>query len=276
MKYIWLPLLITLSACKQKKEEDKNLYQTVTGNWFVVYAGDELLNDRQREIYGQIQDSLTDLKCLKLITFTENGSFIQLDSSQHKGNWGTKDHEYLVINDGGNGFENFRGVFAGYSNDDSTLKLTETVKARGENLRFVWNLKRMDKESHAILFDEKMNRWRKKPAAPETDGQLRERLAEILEYYAGYFQLISEEASYFMPMRVFLPMKYYQHAIGMKDFDKNSKFVSFFFSEEEAQKAYTILSAALKAADFDKVEGGNSYTREYAQMLKIIANGIKP
>jgi hypothetical protein len=276
MKYIWLLLVVVLSACKQKKEEEKNLHQTITGNWFVVYPGDELLNSRQKKIYGEIQDSLTDPKCLKLISFTDDGNFFQLDSSEHKGKWGTKDDEYVVINEGGNGFENFRAEFTSYTKKDSTLKITETVKVRGVSLRFVWNLKRMDKKSHAVLFDEKTNNWRKRPAAPETDGQLRERLAAMLEYYAGYFQLISEEASYFMPVRVFLPMKYYQHAIGMKNFDKNSKFVSFFFSEEEAQKAYTILGAALKAADFNEVKGGNSYTREYAQMLRIIALAVRP
>ena len=96
----------------------------------------------------------------------------------------------------------------------------------------------------------------------------------MLLFYSGYFQLISEEASYFMPMRVHMPLKFYQHAIGAKDFKPDSRFVTFFYSEEQARMAYELLKAAIKNSDFDDVEGGNSYTREYSQMLKIMAKNL--
>ncbi|MBK6935851.1 MAG: hypothetical protein IPH18_02415 [Chitinophagaceae bacterium] len=267
-------LLILITACKQ--EGKKKLHQVVEGNWFVLYPDDNLLTAKQDEIYAEIQDSITDLKCLKLISFKEGGVFTQLDSVANRGKWGTKDNEYVIISDGGNGFESFKALFSSYSEDDSVLKITETVKTKGENLRFVWNLKRLESGERAKLFDDKMNNWRNKPAAPETDEQLRKRLSEMLLFYSAYFKLISEESSYFMPMRVFLPMKYYQHAIGMKDFKADSKFVSFFYSEEQAEMAYRLLTATIKGSDFDEVKGGKSYTREYSQMLKIMAKTLVP
>ncbi len=267
-------LLILLAACKQ--EGKKKLHQVVEGNWFVVYPDDNLLTEKQDDIYAVIQDSITDLKCLKLISFKAGGEFIQIDSASTKGKWGTKDNEFVMVNDGGNGFENFKAQFSSYSEEDSVLKITETVRVKGENLRFVWNLKRLETGERAKLFDEKMNNWRNKPPAPETEEQLSKRLSQMLLFYSGYFQLISEEASYFMPMRVHMPLKFYQHAIGMKDFKPESKFASFFYSEEEAKMAYNLLTASIKNSDFGDVKGGNSYTREYSQMLKIMAKTLLP
>lgn len=275
MRNILLLILILFTACKQQ-EGKKKLHQVVEGNWFVVYPDDNLLTEKQNKIYAEIQDSVTDLKCLKLISFKEGGVFTQLDSVSNKGKWGTKDNEYVIINDGGNGFEDFKAQFSSYSEEDSILKITETVRAKGENLRFIWNLKRLESGEKAKLFDDKMNSWRNKPSAPETDEQIRKRLSQMLLFYSGYFQLISEEASYFMPMRVHMPLKFYQHAIGAKDFKPDSRFVTFFYSEEQARMAYELLKAAIKNSDFDDVEGGNSYTREYSLMLKIMAKTLVP
>ena len=267
-------LLIIFASCKQ--EGKKKLHQVVEGNWFVVYPDDNLLTEKQDDIYAVIQDSITDLKCLKLISFKAGGEFIQIDSAANKGKWGTKDNEFVMVNDGGNGFENFKAQFSSYSEEDSVLKITETVRVKGENLRFVWNLKRLETGERAKLFNEKMNSWRNRPPAPETEEQLSKRLSQMLLFYSGYFQLISEEASYFMPMRVHMPLKFYQHAIGIKDFKPESRFTSFFYSEEEAKMAYNLLTASIKNSDFDDVEGGNSYTREYSQMLKIMAKTLVP
>ncbi len=277
MRYVFAFTILLLAGCSQRQQaKDKSLHEVVTGNWFVVYPDDKLLTQKQSAIYGEIQDSLTDSKCLKLISFTADGSFIQLDSSIHKGKWGTKDEEYVVISNGGNGFENFRATFTGYSDQDSVLKITETVKVKGENLRFIWNLKRLEEGYKGKLFDPGMNTWRKKPQAAETEEQLRQRLAQMLEFYAGYFRLISEEASYFMPVRIFMPIKFYQHAIGMKEFNADSRFTSFFYSDEDANKAYRLLSDALNNSDFDGIDGGNSYTKEYSQMLQAVAKTLTP
>ena len=259
-------LLVTLISCSSAPKQ-KDLRSTISGNWFVLYPKDELKNAKQNQIYAEIQDSLTALKCLKLISFLEDGSFNQLDSVKIKGKWGTKDEEYIRVTAGGRGFDDFRTTYEGF--DNGVLKLTEFVNSGGEKLKFVWHLMKIEKGDAAKLFEPAYNKWRIKATKTETDAELKSRISQMLNYYSIYFKLISEESSYFIPGRVILPVKFYQHGIGIKFFDEESLFASLFFSKEQAKIAHIMLDAALGNAKFDE-KSLDSYTAEYSQMLKII------
>jgi hypothetical protein len=265
MRYVLLLLAFTAASCGSKK---KSLHDTVTGNWFVLYPDDELLTEKQNKIYAEAQDSITGLKCLKLISFSANGEFSQLDSIQLKGKWGTRDDEQVVVNNAGKGFDNFKTVFDGF--EDGVLRLTETVPIKNSKLQLVWHLKKIEEGEPARLFATENNTWRTKPTAKETDIQIKKRIAQMMNFYALYFELIAEESSYFMPGRVMLPFSFYQHGIGLKEFDAESRFTTLFYDKEQAKKAHLYLGVAIDNVDY-KFKATKSYSAEYAEMLKAMA-----
>ncbi len=270
MRYLTILLLIFLLSCSGEKQQTAD--ELLNGNWFVLYPKDELQTRKQEEVYAATQDSLTGLKCLKLLRFSEKGAFNQLDSVAITGNWGVKEEELLNVFGGGRGFDRFRARITGYK--DGVLRLTEMVETRGEKLKLVWHLKKIEEGFATVLFDKEKNQWRYKAVKVETDTEIRNRLVQMLEYYSVYFRLISEESSYFMPGRVLLPFTFYQHAIGLKPFDKESKFVSLFYSPQQAETAHYILKGAISKARFP-FQDKDSYSAEYVKMLQELADIIK-
>lgn len=257
-------------ACKQ--ESKKNLQQTITGDWIVLYPDEDLRNQKERKKYAAIQDSLTGLKCLKLIRFSEQGTFNQLDSIDIQGSWSTKDEEYVLVKGGGRGFDNFRTTFASY--EKGVAKLIEVVNTEKEKIKIIWHLLKIEKGDATKLFLPEQNSWRKKAVKVETDEQLKSRLIQMLEFYSIYFKLLSEKSSYFIPGRVILPVKFYQHGIGMKFFDPESKFASLFYSKEQAKIAHIYLDVSLGKVKFNPPQN-NSYTEEYSYMLQKLADELK-
>lgn len=255
-----------LIACTAKSSDDPA--EILPGNWFLLYPDDDLKTRQQEAVYAATQDSLTDPKCLKLLRFSEKGSFNQQDSIGITGTWKVKEGEVVQVFGGGNGFERFQTTFAGYEKD--ILKLTEMVDVRGQKLKLVWHLLRIEKGKETALFDEAKNKWRIKAVKEESENEMRERVKQMLNYYSVYFDLIADRSTYFMPSRVFLPIKFYQHGIGLKTFDPESKFASLFYSTEQARFAYYVLEGAIDKAKFD-FKDNSSFSREYARMLEEMA-----
>jgi len=272
MRYFPLLFLFLLAACSGGAKK-QTVHQQVTGNWFVIYPEEELKSKEQEDLYAKLQDSLINLKGVKLVTFADNGTFIQWDSTILRGKWGTVDETQVVVSKAGKGFENFKATFSGLEED--ILKLTEYVNADGEVLKLVWHLKKISTGKTADLFAPEKNFWRTAAATTETEDELKKRLSAMLSYYAIYFKLISDASSYFMPVRVMLPIRFYQHAIGMKDFDETHRFVSLFSSAGQAKKAFDILKATVNETEFDLPdEKKNSYSFEYSLMLEKLATEV--
>ena len=222
-------------------------------------------------IYGRIQDSLVVLKGLKLIRLTEKGVFQQMDSLENKGKWGLSADREIHIEGGGKGFDDFKARFTDYK--DGMLRVTEFVKVDGESLKLIWNLKRLTGKKAANLFSDENNSWRRRPAQPETEKQMKERLSQMLRYYSDYYQVVEGEANYFVPTRIVLPLKFYQHAMGMSDFDEESFFASLFYSKDQASKAYDYLADTIDGLH-DDFETSKSYVQEYAWFLGKMAVDI--
>lgn len=262
-------LLCWLAACRAP-EEKPGIAEQVRGDWFIVYPREGKLTEKAEALYARIQDSLLDEKALKGVSFHPDSRFQQLDTSAG-GRWGLGQPDKIVITGGGEGFENFRGQFI--SAGDGWLKLAETIRLEGEEIYLTWYLRKMDWAEKLTLFSPVANQWRQPPAAPETDKAIRLRLADMLRYYAAYFRLIAEESSYFMPQRIHLPVKFYQHAIGVMELDYRPAFRKYFFNEEQARLAVDLLKKALKSGSFS-IRSSDSYSAEYAQMLRILANRL--
>jgi hypothetical protein len=179
----------------------------------------------------------------------------------------------VVISGAGTGFENFKGEFT--SLEDDKLKLTEYLNVEGERIKIIWHLRKISKGTAADLFDPKKNQWRNKPGKPESEPEMKQRLSEMLSYYSIYFKLISEQSSYFMPVRIMLPLKFYQHAIGMKEFDEEHRFTSLFYSPAQAREAFNLLKETVNSSDYNFPEfQKESYSLEYSMMLEKLAADI--
>lgn len=272
MRYLSVCLIIPLVFFSCNSVDKNNPETILPGNWFVLYPEEELQTRKQEEVYAATQDSLTNLKCLKLLRFSEKGAFNQLDSTTITGTWNIKEAGVVQVAGGGQGFDLFQTRFSGYNK--GVLKLTELADARGEKLKLVWHLLKIEKGNATTLFDEAKNKWRYKAVKEETDNEIRERLVQMLEYYAAYFQLIADESSFFMPSRVILPFKFYQHGIGLKAFDPESKFAQLFYSTEQAKFASYVLEGAIGRASFD-FKDNSSYSREYVKMLEELAKQVR-
>lgn len=273
MRYLFFTTLLFIIACTSGKKKGKDTRSQVAGNWFVVYPDEKLNSQEERELYARLQDSLVNQRGVKLVTFDENGTFTQWDSTGQQGRWGILEDGRVVVNRAGRGFENFKADFDGISDDE--MMLTEYIKSGTERLKLTWHLARINGGTFARLFKPEENTWRKVPAKPETEAEMRTRLAAMLSYYADYFRLISEEASYFVPARVMMPLRFYQHAIGMMEMSETHRFVSLFSSFAEAQKAYDMLKEVVNDADIDLPDDdSNSYSKEYALMLDVLSKDM--
>lgn len=270
MRIIVFLFVLFSFSCKSVSKEQQFI-NNITGEWLVLYPDHQLKNEKQRKLYGKIQDSIVSLKGLKLVSFAENRIFRQVDNPSSNGRWDTKAMTDVNISEAGEGFENYKTKFTVFDND--ILQLTETVKYDGEDIRLIWHFKKIDKNNTEKLFSKEANAWRLKPVNAETDAEIKKRLAAALYYYADYFNLVAEESTYFIGKRIILPFAFYQHAIGTRDLDPDSDFAGMFYDNEQAEKAYEYLQDIISILknDFSKKD---NYVKGYATHMKAMADRI--
>src|SRR5262245_38166342 len=131
MRWIFVVILIAIISCSSPSPQEK-LQETLTGNWLIIAPDHHLNSGHQEVVYSKVQDSIVVLSGLKLITLSDNGTFLQVDSIGKHGKWGISPDNWIHIERGGPGFENFSVRFTGY--DGGTLKLTEFVNVEDEQL----------------------------------------------------------------------------------------------------------------------------------------------
>lgn len=245
----------------------------IEGNWLVVYPDHDDNNSRQKKAYGEIQDSVVGLMGLKLVRFDKGGGFRQMDSLETGGQWAVTDDLLLQVENGGEGYAPFTAEFFQYEND--IMELVETIRYKGESIELKWRLKRLKGKEASRLFDDKSNVWRKRPLTPETDEQLKERMADMLDYYSTYYFLVDRESSYFIPSRVMLPFRFYQHAIGLRPLTEKSSFMKLFYDSAQAAKAHLSLDIAMGKLRGRFPSDGESFIHEYASYMKLMAEEIR-
>jgi hypothetical protein len=270
MRWSLIIILFFSFSCKSLSEAEK-LHQTLTGKWLIVAPDHKLKDAWQRTIYSRIQDSIVELKGLKLVHLFDNGTFQLIDSTEKKGRWGITADNVVFIEKGGKGFDNFSANYTGFKS--GVLELTEFVEAEGEKIELTWNLKKITSGPGAELFDEENNEWRKTPNQPETKKQITARLSVMLQYYADYYKLVTKEATFFIPSRIILPFRFYQHAMGMKPFDEKSFFVKLFFNKEQAEQAWQYLKRMM--SKIKNFPSNKTYVAEYIEFMEQMADGIK-
>lgn len=270
MRTIAASLLLCLLVGCQQAAPEKDLTKAIPGEWLILYPDHKLRNSLQREIYGNAQDSIVGLLGLKTVKFAEDRSFMQTDSihAAARGQWSFETSgQLLLIDGGGKGFDGFKGVVKGLKHD--TLLIEENLVLAGENIRVIWHLKRIEERKRLEgLMSPQANSWRNAALSPV------ERLKMMLNYYSLYFDMVSHESIYFLASRVPLPLNYYQHAVGLKEFDAKSWFATFFADDTEARDAYNLLSEAFKNAGKKPYPKGDNYVIEYSMFLKRVAGEL--
>jgi len=266
-------LYASFAACKFNKQQP-DVNEAITGNWIVLYPDHQRNNDFQTALYAGLQDSIVNLMGLKLVSFVESGRFQLIDSLYRQtGSWQVKQNE-LAVKGGGKGWERFEGRMISFRND--TLQLVEYIPLKEDAARIVWFLKKInDNDKGAALFEKASNEWRKKPSVPEPKKQLANKVKKMLEYYALYFEVLSNESNYFIGRRAALPFRYYQHGAGLVPFNERDAFSRFFYNKEDASKAYDILEDAYLKDRKRPFPRGDDYIIEYSKFLRRLAGRIE-
>jgi uncharacterized protein YfkK (UPF0435 family) len=261
-----LMVLLTFS-CKPEKKENK-ISDSISGNWIIIYPEHQLKNEKQKKLYASIQDSIISLYGLKLISFKNNGHFRQMDSLTNNGKWEIENTSVIIVANGGRGFDKFKTTFTAFNK--GVLQLTEYVNWKNEKLRLLWQLVKVEDQFSDNLFSDAANVWRHKPGKSERPAEIKNRLAAMLNYYSVYFKLVAKESDYFIGTRVILPFEYYQHSIGLNDFDSTSHYASCFYNIQEAEKSYEYLQdlISILKSEFPKKD---NYVEEYSAHMAAMA-----
>jgi hypothetical protein len=265
-RFILFLVLLVFSCTPASRQE--RIHRAVTGEWLVLWGEHQLENDQQYQMYGKVQDSIIEAKGLKLLRFFEDGSFVQMDIPERPGKWQVSPGGEVVIGSGGKGFDHLQTSFHAFKKDE--LELVESVKLKDETIRINWHFKKIKNSS---LFDRERNEWRAKPVKPESEREIRSRLSTIFLYYADYFKLVSNEASYFIGRRVPLPLKFYQHAMGTVDFDPKGDFALLFYNEEQAREAHDWVKRTVYRLG-NKFPDRENFVEEYAEFMKLVGKEI--
>jgi hypothetical protein len=270
MRYLLLLVLIIVNSCKPGKKENE-ISDVIAGNWIIIYPEHQLKNEKQKNLYATIQDSIISLFGLKLISFNKDGSFRQMDSINKNGKWETENNSVIYVINGGRGFDKFKTTFTAF--DKGVLQLTEYITWKNEKIRLLWRFVKVKNEFSDQLFSDAANWWRHKPLKSESAVDIKKRLAAMLNYYSAYYKLVDKESTYFIGKRAMLPFEYYQHSIGLSDFDSTHSFAGYFFNSQEAEKGYEYLQDMI-AILRDDFPAKKNYVEEYAAHLTAMAEKI--
>jgi len=265
----------TMISCNAKKQKATSGDKTaIPGQWLILYPEHILYTQKAQEAYTRAtQDSLTNLFGLKMIGLRDNGEFREGDSIlKSPGTWMVKENGAFLIDGGGQGFGKFRGAFDGIRND--TMLIAENMALAGDTVKVIWHLKRLDDKSAGYFFNLPANWWRQRPDSTENEFALAKRVKAMLEYYGLYFSIVSKESSYFLPLRVPLPFKYYQHAMTLRPFTDSLPFNTFFYNNNDARKAHLILGDAMKKLEKHRFPSGKDFVIEYATFIQMIDTAI--
>jgi len=273
MNKFLLPFCFVLASCVSVSKQTFDPQKEIQGNWLILYPKHILKNSTQREIYTKAQDSIVELFGLKLVSFTNNGEFIQEDSLfKGHGKWTITDTGSLAIRSGGKGFENFKGTVVGVVHD--TILVEEIVRLGDENIKLIWHLKKIEaNDKGASLFDKNKNLWRQKPLKKENDKEIKDRVIAMLKYYALYFKVVSEESIYFSPSKVFLPFTYYQHGVGLVGYDNN--FSGCFYDVNDAGKAYQLIQRVVEDSRELEFPSAGNFVTQYSDYFERLANYLE-
>ncbi len=120
------------------------------------------------------------------------------------------------------------------------------------------------------------NNWKIILSNNATESQIKEKLKNVLSYYASYFKALSDcKIGVFSANRVLLPLQLYNGGVGLKDKSKmTDDFIKLMGSEQNANVSYELLQKCFQAK-FEYPEINNDLALEYSKVINHLANSVK-
>ena len=285
MKQVFVLLLvtITLTSCQSynAKEGLPFTKDSLMGNWMLIRVTNSVkVESGNSELLYEYRDSVLQpiVKSLELTAFNfQPKGVVTLDEGKIEtstGNWAFTDkkellmqYKFLVEKD------KSRFIVKHYWQD--SLRLENAIGKNQDTLYVNYIFQKLrTNDSVPDLFEPALNKWRTKPAQPESDAALKARLKQVINYYSGYFANISGNSiPYFNIEKLLCPIKFYSGGIGMKKFKAEDEWTKVFYDSTDAHKAHGMLDQA-----FDNLKGypehGRNYAQEYAEALKMVADAL--
>jgi len=280
--YFFLLAILFFTSChfRNAKEGLPFTKDSLMGNWMLIRVNTsvKVVSGNSNALYDYRDSVMTPIfNNLEMTAFSfQPKGMISIDEGKVEkstGNWLFTDdrkellmqYKYLVEKD------KSRFTVHHYWND--SLELENAIGRNKDTLYVKYILiKLRTNDSVPNLFDPALNKWRIKPAQPESDAAIQLRLKQVLYYYAGYFANISgNRIPYFNIEKLLCPIKFYSGGIGLKKFKTEDEWTKVFYDSTDAHKAHGMVSEA-----FDKIKGypdrGRDYVQEYVAALKMIAD----
>ena len=279
--YFSLLMIIFLAACQSDKG-GKGLPFTkdsLMGNWMLIRVTNSIKvesgnSDALYNYRDSVMDPLYNNLEMTAFNFQPTGVVTIDDGKIEKstGQWFINDnkqillqYKYLV--------EKNKSLFTVQHYWHDSLRLENAIGRNKDTLYVHYILQKLrTNDSVPNLFDPTLNKWRTKPAQPESDEAIKTRLKQVLFYYSGYFANISgNKIPYFNIEKLLCPIKFYSGGIGLKKFNADDDWTKVFYDNGDAKKAHGFLSHA-----FTDIKGypnkGHDYVKEYIIALKIVAD----
>ncbi|MBO0939098.1 hypothetical protein J2I47_21265 [Fibrella sp. HMF5335] len=109
------------------------------------------------------------------------------------------------------------------------------------------------------------------PSGPETDDQIRVRVKNCLAFYALYFKAIyANQLNRFKPAAVGMPIRFYNGALRLANFEENRPWKGLYANEENAKKAHRCFRKAIKSIRYYPEKG--HLILEYAVIFKQMSD----
>ncbi|CCH00923.1 hypothetical protein FAES_2914 [Fibrella aestuarina BUZ 2] len=125
-----------------------------------------------------------------------------------------------------------------------SMRLGKRVNGKPVDLEYRAYRLNLGKDANRFL--ELANTIFRKPAAPQSDEQIRQRVKHTLTFYALFFRAIHDShIILFKPGIVNLPINFYYGAIALTPFSATDAWATLYATPDDAAKAYALLEEAV-------------------------------
>ena len=252
--------------------DDKKL-NDLRGTWFCVRT-DVVTPDRRAEL--AFEEELKNYKEnmeLNVFRFTKGKFLMSMRDENHSlisRTWNFVPVNRIKFSETPGGWS----FIINYLDKDSmNIDVVPSLMAGADEPRINCNMVKVDlKEIAGVdIFHPSVNTWRKRPAAPQSEDDIKGVLRSLLNYNSVYIRSLYYASATYVNTKVFnLPFRYYNGGIGLKDvLDDDDPFVGLFHTKEDAYTALRILRNTFSKAEYEKK---THYVLEYAAFMKGLAD----
>lgn len=256
--YLFTGILFLLISCGEPNPQKEVAADPQNCEWYVVPKSS--WNSRSNRL---------DMYALRLYS---NGNYVFCaDLIFEAGTWQFDEEKQLMILRSKNedGTEQVRYVVDEQQKNGKTLfqfyhqyPVVETEVDEIVEVRAVSNI------SNSDPFNTNLHEWRKKPAAPESPQQIKDRTLSYLRFLETFYTHAIENdlenpGGRWYPQ----PLKFYSNKVSMAYADELADWYNCFYNEEQGIEAYKLLSGALMKV---KIAGENDNTRNLNCVKQLI------